>query len=128
MRWCEGDTEIVAKPELFGDVVLARKDAPTSYHLAVTVDDAAQDVTDAVRGRGLHAATHVHRLLQALPELPTPVYPHHQLLLGPDGQRLAKRNGAPTIASIRAEGVDPRQLADDLRTGRLPYGYSVEAS
>lgn len=125
LEWSEGHERVEATPELFGDVVLARKDAPTSYHLAVTVDDAAQEVTDVVRGRDLYAATHVHRLLQALLGLSTPVYRHHPLLAGADGQRLAKRNGAPTIASLRAEGVDPLKLADGLRTGRLPYGYSL---
>ena len=125
LEWLEGDEPLEAEPELFGDVVLARKDAPTSYHLAATVDDAAQEVTNVVRGRDLFGATHVHRLLQVLLDLPTPVYRHHPLLIGADGQRLAKRNGAPTIASLRAQGVDPKRLADDLRTGRLPYGYSL---
>lgn len=128
LEWREGDAPIAAWPALSGDVVLARKDAPTSYHLAVTVDDAAQSVTDVVRGRDLYAATHVHRLLQALLDLPTPVYHHHPLLVGADGQRLAKRNGAPTIASIRAAGANPERLVEDIRTGRLPYGYSAAAS
>jgi glutamyl-Q tRNA(Asp) synthetase len=119
---------VQAEPVSAGDVVLARKDAPTSYHLAVTVDDAAQSITDVVRGADLFAATHVHRLLQALLGLPTPTYHHHKLLLGPGGERLAKRNGAPTIAALREAGVDPVQLATDLRTGRLPYGYSAAAS
>ncbi len=128
LEWLEGDSPVPARPDLFGDVVLARKDAPTSYHLAVTVDDAAQSVTDVVRGRDLHAATHVHRLLQALLDLPTPIYHHHPLLIGADGQRLAKREGAPTICSMRAAGVDRERLVEDLRTGHLPYGYSAAAS
>jgi glutamyl-Q tRNA(Asp) synthetase len=128
LEWLEGDSPVPARPDLFGDVVLARKDAPTSYHLAVTVDDAAQFVTDVVRGRDLRAATHVHRLLQALLDLATPVYHHHPLLVGADGQRLAKRAGAPTICSMRAAGVDPERLVQELRTGRLPYGYSADAS
>ena len=128
LEWLDGDSPVPARPDLFGDVVLARKDAPTSYHLAVTVDDAAQFVTDVVRGQDLYAATHVHRLLQALLDLPTPVYHHHPLLIGADGQRLAKRNGATTISSMRAAGVDPKRLVDDLRTGRLPYGYSAAIS
>src|SRR5206468_5678409 len=99
LGWTDHGIDIRAEPERFGDVVLARKDAPTSYHLAVTVDDAAQGVTDVVRGRDLFAATHVHRLLQALLGLPTPACHHHQLLLGADGRRLAKRNGAPTLQS-----------------------------
>ena len=128
LSWFEGDTEVAAEPEQFGDVVLARKDAPTSYHLAVTMDDAAQDVSDVVRGRDLHAATHVHRLLQALLELPTPRYHHHPLLLDGEGRRLAKRHGAPTIAGMRLAGADPVRLAESLRMGQLPGGYSASAS
>ena len=107
--------EIVATPEIHGDVVLARKDAPTSYHLAVTIDDAAQGVTDVVRGEDLFAATHVHRLLQALFGLPTPLYHHHPLLLDDKGERLAKRAGSPTLASMRDEGADPAELVRGLR-------------
>lgn len=114
-----------ADPAGQGDVVLARKDAGTSYHLAVTVDDAAQGVSHVVRGVDLFAATHVHRLLQALLDLPVPVWRHHPLLLGPDGQRLAKRNGAPTLAALRERGVDGRALADDMRQGRLPTGFAL---
>ena len=125
LSWCNDDQEIAADPERFGDVVLARKDAPASYHLAVTVDDAAQGITDIVRGDDLFEATHVHRLLQALLGLPTPRYHHHPVLLGESGQRLAKRNGAPTIAALRAAGTDPQALVDNLRYGRLPVGYSV---
>ncbi|MFN3432836.1 MAG: tRNA glutamyl-Q(34) synthetase GluQRS [Sphingomonas sp.] len=122
-----GWTDLVAGPQradpaAFGDVVLARKDAPASYHLAVTVDDAAQGVTDVVRGRDLMRATDIHRVLQALLGLPTPVYLHHPLLLGADGTRLAKRNGAPALADMRAAGADGRALADALRSGRLPEG------
>ncbi|HWH17192.1 MAG TPA: tRNA glutamyl-Q(34) synthetase GluQRS [Allosphingosinicella sp.] len=125
LYWEDNGTEVQAEPERFGDVVLARKDAPVSYHLAVTVDDAAQEVTDVVRGRDLFAATDVHRLLQALLDLPTPHYHHHPLLTGADGRRLAKRHGAPTLADLRASGVDPRKLADNLLAGRLPAGYSA---
>ncbi|WP_254606408.1 glutamate--tRNA ligase family protein, partial [Sphingomonas bacterium] len=119
-----GRGRVVADPACHGDVVLARKDAPASYHLAVTVDDAAQGVTDVVRGRDLFAATHVHRLLQALLGLPTPRYRHHPLLLGPDGSRLAKRHGAPTLAAMRADGVDGREIADLLRQDNLPAGFA----
>jgi len=108
--------EVVAAPEIHGDVVLARKDAPTSYHLAVTVDDAAQGVTDVVRGEDLFAATHVHRLLQALLDLPSPLYRHHALLTDAKGERLAKRAGSPTLASMRADGADPAALLAHLRT------------
>ena len=113
----------VATPEIAGDVVLWRKDAPASYHLAVTVDDAAQGVTHVVRGRDLFAATHVHRLLQALLDLPVPVYRHHALLVDADGRRLAKRRGAPTLAELRGDWPDGRVLADALRAGDLPNGY-----
>ena len=129
LTWTDAQAgEVVAGPERFGDVELARKDAPTSYHLAVTVDDAAQGVTDIVRGLDLFAATDVHRLLQALLDLPTPNYHHHRLLTGADGQRLAKRHGAPTIASLRESGADPASIAADLLAGRLPTGYALAAS
>jgi glutamyl-Q tRNA(Asp) synthetase len=123
--WSDGATEIIAEPETHGDVVLARKDAPVSYHLAVTVDDTAQQVTDIVRGRDLCAATDVHRLLQALLGLPTPLYHHHPLLLDSEGRRLAKRHGAPTLHDLREAGADPQALAAGLREGRLPSGYSA---
>ncbi|RYD93105.1 MAG: tRNA glutamyl-Q(34) synthetase GluQRS [Sphingomonadales bacterium] len=109
---------IAATPEIHGDVVLARKDAPTSYHLAVTVDDAAQGVTDVVRGQDLFAATHVHRLLQALLGLPVPRYHHHALLTDDKGKRLAKRAGSPTLASMREAGVDTAVLVEWLRDYR----------
>jgi glutamyl-Q tRNA(Asp) synthetase len=115
----------VAFPEMHGDVILARKDAPASYHLAVTLDDAAQGITHVVRGRDLFAATHVHRLLQALLDLPVPIYHHHALLADDSGERLAKRNKAPTLDSMRTAGVDGRALADDLRAGRLPIGFRL---
>jgi glutamyl-Q tRNA(Asp) synthetase len=111
---------VAADPAPQGDVVLARKDAPTSYHLAITVDDAAQGVTDVVRGRDLFEATHVHRLLQALLGLPTPRYHHHPLLLGPDGRRLAKRDGARSLAEWRDAGADPAALVAALRAGSTP--------
>ncbi|MDP5280954.1 glutamyl-Q tRNA(Asp) synthetase [Sphingomonas sp. DG1-23] len=116
--------KIRADPLSHGDVVLARKDAPASYHLAVTVDDAAQGITHVVRGKDLFAATHVHRLLQALLDLPIPEYRHHDLLLGPDGRRLAKRHGAPTLEAMRLAGEDGPALADRLRQGLLPVGFA----
>ncbi len=125
LYWRDGDTEVQAEPGAHGDVVLARKDAPVSYHLAVAVDDAAQEVSDVVRGRDLYAATDVHRLLQALLGLPTPHYHHHPLLLAADGQRLAKRHRAPTLAALREAGADPKALAAGLLAGQMPYGYSA---
>jgi glutamyl-Q tRNA(Asp) synthetase len=113
---------VQANPLVAGDVVLARKETPTSYHLAVTVDDAAQGVTDVVRGVDLFEATHVHRLLQALLGLPTPRYHHHPLLVGPDGKRLAKRNGAKPLAELHADGADPARLLAALRQGQVPIG------
>ncbi|CAN5452154.1 tRNA glutamyl-Q(34) synthetase GluQRS [soil metagenome] len=123
--WFDDGNPIDAVPHLHDDVVLARKDAPASYHLAVTVDDAAQGVTDVVRGEDLFAATHVHRLLQALLGVSTPLYHHHPLLADANGQRLAKRHNAPTLAELRASGIDGRALAAGLREGRLPIGFAV---
>ncbi|UAK24869.1 tRNA glutamyl-Q(34) synthetase GluQRS [Sphingomonas nostoxanthinifaciens] len=119
---------VMADPAAQGDVVLARKDAPTSYHFAVTIDDAAQGVTDVVRGADLFEATHVHRLLQALLGLPTPIYHHHPLLTGTDGRRLAKRDGAPALAELRAGGADPVALVAALRAGTLPIGAGIAAA
>ncbi len=116
---------VLATPEIAGDIVLARKDAPASYHLAVTVDDAAQGVTHVVRGVDLFDSTHVHRLLQALLGLPTPEYRHHPLLTDASGKRLAKRDGASTLAGLRAQGVDGPGLAAILREGALPIGFGV---
>jgi glutamyl-Q tRNA(Asp) synthetase len=98
---------VVADPMAGGDIVVARKDIGTSYHLAVVVDDAAQGVTEVVRGVDLFEATHVQRLLQALLGLPAPGYCHHRLIADEDGKRLAKRDGAATIAGLRAQGVTP---------------------
>jgi glutamyl-Q tRNA(Asp) synthetase len=126
LRWHDAIAgDVSAEPVNFGDVVLARKDAPTSYHLAVTVDDARQGVTDVVRGVDLFEATHIHRLLQALLGLPTPRYHHHPLFTDATGRRLAKREGAPTLASLREAGVDPMRLAADLRAGRMPVGFDA---
>ena len=99
-----------AQPELLGDVILARKDVPTSYHLSVTVDDALQGITHVIRGEDLAHATHVHRVLQALLELPVPVYRHHRLITTADGRRLAKRDHAQTLQALRQSGVSPAEL------------------
>lgn len=117
---------VTARPDAQGDVVIARKDAATSYHLAVTVDDAAQGVTDVVRGRDLFAATHIHRLLQSLLGLPVPRYHHHALIIGQDGERLAKRRQSPTIQSLRDAGVDPATLVRDMRRSVFPVGFALE--
>ena len=115
----------IADPWAHGDIVLARKDAPASYHLASTLDDAAMGVTHIIRGADLIASTDVHRLLQELLGLPTPLYRHHALVCGPDGKRLAKRDAAASLASLRAAGIDGRALAADLAADRLPTGYSL---
>jgi glutamyl-Q tRNA(Asp) synthetase len=101
--------EMKAEPEALGDVVLSRKDAPGSYHLAVTLDDAAQGVTLVTRGEDLIPATSVHRLLQALLDLPVPEWLHHGLLLDEEGKRLAKRDKAATLAALRQAGVTPAE-------------------
>jgi glutamyl-Q tRNA(Asp) synthetase len=111
--------QILADPAPLGDVMLARKEVPTSYHLAVTVDDALQGVTLVTRGIDLFAATHVHRLLQALLALPTPRYRHHPLLTDSTGRRLAKRDRAATIRAMRAAGMTPDEvLAAAQSSGR----------
>lgn len=119
--------EQVARPELAGDVVLVRKDAatPASYHLAATLDDAADGVTVVTRGMDLFAASHVHRLLQALLGLPVPVWHHHPLLLGADGRKLAKRRGSPSLSDRRQAGEDGAALAQALREQRLPAGITL---
>ncbi len=98
-------TRVRVRPERWGDAVIGRKDVPTSYHLAVVVDDAAQGVTHVVRGRDLVAATDLHRLLQRLLGLPGPLYHHHALLTDPQGQKLAKSAGSTSLAELRAQGV-----------------------
>jgi len=104
--------EVIATPEIFGDVVIARKDIPTSYHLACTWDDAEQGVTLVTRGEDLFAATHIHRLLQALLDLPTPRYDHHRLILGPDGRKFSKRDHAPTLRALREAGKTPGEIRE----------------
>ncbi len=99
-----------AIPSSFGDVVLARKEFPASYHLCVVVDDAAQHITHITRGEDLFEATHIHRTLQALLQLPTPEYIHHGLLCDENGKRLAKRDGARSIASLRESGMNAQQI------------------
>jgi glutamyl-Q tRNA(Asp) synthetase len=101
---------IEGHPEQFGDVVLARKDAPASYHLCVSHDDALQGVTLVTRGEDLKPATHLHRLLQAMMDWPVPIYAHHPLLTDPAGRRLAKRDRAATLHDLRAAGHSPAEV------------------
>lgn len=117
----------VAAPELFGDVVLLRRDAPGSYHLAATLDDATDGISVVTRGADLFAATHVHRLLQALLGLPVPRWHHHGLLVEADGKKLAKRRGSPSLADRRRAGEDGLALAEALRLHQLPTGISLVA-
>ena len=105
---------IRARPETAGDVVVARKDAGTAYHVAVTHDDALQAVTHVIRGQDLFEATHIQVLLQALMGWATPVYRHHRLVTGEDGRRYAKRDGSVTLAHLRAQGLSPLALRAEL--------------
>ncbi len=102
--------KIAANPAAWGDVILARKETPTSYHLAVVVDDAAQGVTDVVRGADLFHATGVHRLLQALLKLPQPAYHHHRLVLDDDGRKLSKSTQSTGLRELRAQGLTPADI------------------
>jgi len=101
---------VAADPTAWGDVILARKETPTSYHVSVVVDDAAQDITEVVRGQDLFAATGLHRLLQVLLGLPEPVYRHHRLILDADGKKLAKSSRATGLRELRAEGATPADI------------------
>jgi glutamyl-Q tRNA(Asp) synthetase len=107
LRWNEDGREVQADSAAWGDVVLARKDSPTSYHLSVVVDDAAQGVTDVVRGQDLFHATAVHRLLQELLGLPAPRYRHHRLVLDEMGKKLSKSTQASGLRELRAQGKTP---------------------
>ena len=123
LRWIdELAGEQQARPDLFGDVVLLRKEAPASYHLAATLDDAEQGITLVPRGADLFAASHVHRLLQALLGLPVPTWHHHGLLVEATGRKLAKRRGSPALGDLRRSGADGRALAAALRDRVLPAG------
>lgn len=109
---------VTAEPHRLGDVVLARKDTPSSYHLCVVHDDALQGITHIVRGEDLREATHIHVLLQKLLGYDTPVYIHHKLLLGSDGKRLAKRDKAETLRSLRQKGANPADIIRQFGIGR----------
>jgi glutamyl-Q tRNA(Asp) synthetase len=115
LSWNESDsaraTELIAAdPAAWGDVVLARKDTPTSYHLSVVVDDDLQGVTHVVRGRDLFHATSVHRLLQTLLGLPEPIYHHHRLVLDRDGRKLSKSTSATALRALRQSGANPADI------------------
>jgi len=111
LTWTDETKGLIdANPAMFGDIVLARKDSPASYHLAVTLDDQAQDITLVTRGKDLFPSTHVHRLLQALLGLDTPHYKHHNLILGEDGKKFSKRDTSATLRSLRASGQTPGDI------------------
>lgn len=129
LRWTDlaaGDQ--IADPMLFGDVVLWRKDAPASYHLAATVDDAADGISHVVRGQDLFAYTAIHRLLQQLLGLPVPAYWHHPLVLDASGEKLAKSKSSPSLAARREAGEDGPALIENLRNGVLPLGISLSSA
>ena len=124
LHWTDGEgVQHRARPELHGDIILARRDSAASYHLSTVMDDGDLSISHVVRGADLLAATDVHCLLHALLGLPSPIYIHHALIAGADGKRLAKRDDAASIASLRAAGADPLQLVADMRLGKLPLGY-----
>ena len=123
--WTEvDDRSFTARERDIGDAILARKDAPASYHLSCVVDDASSGVTQVVRGVDLRASTAVQRLLQELLGLPEPMYLHHRLVTHEDGRRLAKRDLAPTLAALRDSGTDGPSLVADLLAGKLPLGFA----
>lgn len=125
-EWTEQDGRLfTATAEDFDDAILARKDAPASYHLACVIDDAATGVTLVVRAADLRSSTPIQRLLQILLGLAEPVYLHHPLVTHADGRRLAKRDLAPTLAALRGEGADGPKLAQNLLAGQLPSGFRL---
>ena len=115
----------LAVPDQLGDVVLLRKEAPASYHLAATIDDAAQGITVVTRGADLFASTHVHVLLGRLLQLCAHSYHHHGLLVEADGKKLAKRRRSPALADLRRAGADGLALANSLRGLRFPAGIAL---
>lgn len=126
-NWSEADGRQFGGEERdIGDAILARKDAPASYHLSCVVDDAASGISMVVRGADLRPSTPIQRLLQSLLGLPEPAYLHHSLVTRADGRRLAKRDLAPTLAAMRESGVDGPELAQQLLEGRLPTGFRFQ--
>jgi glutamyl-Q tRNA(Asp) synthetase len=129
LRWTDlAAGEQFADPMLFGDVVLWRKGALASYHLAATADDVADGISHVVRGKDLFAYTAIHRLLQELLGLPQPVYWHHPLLLDANGEKLAKSKFSPALSARRLAGEDGRALIDNLRQSVLPLGISLSSA
>jgi glutamyl-Q tRNA(Asp) synthetase len=127
LTWTEASgAQFEVQASAIGDAILARKDAPASYHLACVVDDAAMGVTMVVRGADLRPSTPVQRLLQILLSLPEPTYLHHPLVTHCDGRRLAKRDLAPTLAAMREAGVDGCSLVDQLLGGHVPAGFRLQ--
>jgi len=123
--WHEADGRTFeAHASQIGDAILARKDAPASYHLSCVVDDTESGVTLVVRGSDLRSSTPIQRLLQSLLDLPEPAYLHHPLVTHEDGKRLAKRDHAPTLAAMRDTDVNGRELACLLAKGQLPLGFA----
>lgn len=115
LRFTElGEGEVIADPAAWGDVIVARRDIGTSYHIAVVVDDALQEITHVVRGRDLFAATAIHRLLQELLGLPVPLYRHHPLIGDETGRKLSKSAGDRSLASMREAGVRPEEIRREL--------------
>ena len=105
---------VKAHPAQLGDIVLARKEFPSSYHLASVLDDASQSITHVIRGEDLAEAAHIHVVLQKLLGLPTPIYQHHRLILDADGKRFAKRNQSVTLRSLRESGTSPAEIRTRL--------------
>ena len=123
--WHEADGRTFeAHASQIGDAILARKDAPASYHLSCVVDDTESGVTLVVRGADLRSSTPIQRLLQSLLDLPEPAYLHHPLVTHEDGRRLAKRDNAPTLAAMLDADVNGRVLASLLAKGQLPLGFA----
>lgn len=112
LLWDEQGRDVAADPAAWGDIILARKDIPNSYHLSVVIDDALQGVTHVVRGQDLYQSTSVHRLLQTLLGLPVPRYHHHRLILDPDGRKLSKSTHSTGLRELRAQGVTPSAIRE----------------
>ena len=131
LRWRESGEPTSGDPAVWGDPILARRDVPASYHLACVTDDAAQGVTDVVRGADLEPATVLHVLLQTLLGLPTPDYAHHSLVLGADGRKLSKSEGATGLRALREAGVsgeDVRRMALGCEGATVRYTGDLRAA